>query len=226
MTEQDWLDGTHPYDMIYHKGCRSDRKRRLLACACARRVLRLAPSDAAFRTVIEVSERQADGLATADDLKTAKRAATKRHDALSETMSESAESAAQSACFTAEKEFMYFKMAIEEAQMAVAARRRSQWDAVLRREALAQCRLVVDVFGPLPFRRVVVDPAVLRWKDRTVPRLAQALYVDRRFEDLPVLADALEDAGLNDAEILRHCRRRGGVHCRGCWVLDLLTGRE
>jgi hypothetical protein len=226
MTEQDWLNATHPYEMIYHRGCRSERKRRLLACACARRVLRLAPPGDIFHTAVEVGERYADGLITAADLKAVRRAASKRYNELSEVLSESAECAAQSLCWTLEKEFTHFKMAIEEAQTAAACRRPARWGEALDREARAQCRFVVDIFGPLPFRRVAVDPAVLRWKDGTVRRLAEDIYAGSRFDDMPVLADALEDAGLGDREVLGHCRRRSAAHCRGCWVLDLLTGRE
>jgi hypothetical protein len=55
--------------------------------------------------------------------------------------------------------------------------------------------------------------------------LAQAIYDERAFEHLPVLADALEEAGCTDAAILGHCRQPG-PHARGCWVVDLLVGRE
>jgi hypothetical protein len=55
--------------------------------------------------------------------------------------------------------------------------------------------------------------------------MARAAYVERHFGDLPILADALEEAGCADAAILAHCRS-GGAHVRGCWVVDLLTGRH
>src|SRR5437762_722095 len=61
--------------------------------------------------------------------------------------------------------------------------------------------------------------------DGIIPRLAQAVYEERAFERLPVLADALEEAGCTDAAILDHCRSPG-PHARGCWVVDLLLGRE
>jgi hypothetical protein len=56
-------------------------------------------------------------------------------------------------------------------------------------------------------------------------KLAQTIYLERRFVDLPILADALEEAGCNDPEILAHCRA-AGPHFRGCWVIDLLLGRR
>jgi hypothetical protein len=55
--------------------------------------------------------------------------------------------------------------------------------------------------------------------------MAEEIYAARRFEQLPILADALEEAGCTDRMILEHCRQPG-VHVRGCWVLDLLLGYE
>src|SRR6516162_5823944 len=65
-----------------------------------------------------------------------------------------------------------------------------------------------------------LDPTVLAWNGGTVPQLAQAIYHDRRFGDLPILADALDEAGCSDPSILSHCRS-GSEHVRGCWVVDL-----
>ncbi|HEY1378110.1 MAG TPA: hypothetical protein VGF55_15015 [Gemmataceae bacterium] len=81
-----------------------------------------------------------------------------------------------------------------------------------------------DVIGPLPFRPVAVDPAWLAWNHGTVPAIARRVYDERAFHDLPILADALEDAGCTDADILAHCRQ-GGEHVRGCWVVDLILGK-
>jgi hypothetical protein len=81
-------------------------------------------------------------------------------------------------------------------------------------------------FFPNPCRPApAVDPSWLTWNDGTVAKLAAAIYDGRRFSDLPILADALEDAGCADAAMLAHCRC-GGEHVRGCWVVDLLTGRQ
>jgi hypothetical protein len=63
------------------------------------------------------------------------------------------------------------------------------------------------------------------WLKPKVVRLAQAIYDDRAFDCMPSLADALEDAGCTNADILGHCRS-GGVHVRGCWVVDSLLGKE
>jgi hypothetical protein len=82
----------------------------------------------------------------------------------------------------------------------------------------------------------------LTWNDGIVPRLAQAIYDERSWDRMPILADALEEAGCGDDEILNHCRtgQNGwtpmnaygesfpvtGPHVRGWWVLDLLLGKE
>jgi hypothetical protein len=84
--------------------------------------------------------------------------------------------------------------------------------------------LLREVVGN-PLCRSRVDPAWLAWNGGTVPKPAQAIYDGRAFERLPVLADALEDAGCADQQILSHCRQPG-EHVRGCWVLDLLLGKE
>ncbi len=88
----------------------------------------------------------------------------------------------------------------------------------------AQGGLLHELFGN-PFRRVVLDPAWLRWTDGTVPKMAQAIYDERDFDRLPILADALEEAGCADAAILGHCRFPA-EHVRGCWLLDLILDRE
>jgi hypothetical protein len=86
------------------------------------------------------------------------------------------------------------------------------------------CRVIRDILGN-PFRPVSVDPAWLTWHERTVPKLAQTIYDGRRYDLMPILADALEEAGCTSADILDHCREPG-PHVRGCWVLDLMLGKE
>jgi hypothetical protein len=99
----------------------------------------------------------------------------------------------------------------------------------VRAESAEQMRLFRDLFGPLPFRSVILSPA---WLTPTVVSLAQAAYEQ---QDLPsghldparlaVLADALEEAGCTEVAILDHLRGPG-PHVRGCWPVDLLTGRK
>jgi hypothetical protein len=91
-------------------------------------------------------------------------------------------------------------------------------------ECLAQCRLLRDIVGN-PFRAAVLDPSWLTWGDGASVSLARAIYQRHDFRDLPVLADALEDAGCTEEGLLNHCRD-GGAHVRGCWAVDLLLGNE
>jgi hypothetical protein len=81
--------------------------------------------------------------------------------------------------------------------------------------------LLRDLFGN-PFRPVTLNPA---WRSSAVLKLAEAIYQERAFDRLPILADALEEAGCTDAEVLSHCRG-GGEHVRGCWLVDLVLGKE
>jgi hypothetical protein len=90
-------------------------------------------------------------------------------------------------------------------------------------EGQAQVCLARDIFGN-PFRPGAIDPVWLRWDSGAVMRLAQAIDDKQVFDRLPVLAEALEDAGCTDAAILDHCRGPG-PHVRGCWVVDLILGK-
>jgi hypothetical protein len=87
------------------------------------------------------------------------------------------------------------------------------------RELKAQADIVRDILGN-PFRPVTINPA---WQTSNAVALAQSIYDDRAFDRLPILADALEDAGCDNADILNHCRQPGD-HVRGCWVVDLVLG--
>jgi hypothetical protein len=83
------------------------------------------------------------------------------------------------------------------------------------------CALLRDAFGN-PFRPVAVLP---EWRTDTTVSLARTMYESRDFGAMPILADALQDAGCDSAEILDHCRGPG-PHVRGCWVVDLVLGKE
>jgi hypothetical protein len=87
-------------------------------------------------------------------------------------------------------------------------------------ETVVQCQLAPCVFGN-PFRPVTVDPS---WRTSDVVALARGVYDERAFDRLPVLADALQDAGCEDEQVLGHCRGPG-PHARGCGVIDGLLGK-
>jgi hypothetical protein len=85
-------------------------------------------------------------------------------------------------------------------------------------------KLLQCIFGN-PASTIAINPTWLAWNDSTIPKIAQSIYDDRAFDRLPILADSLEDAGCNNAEILDHCRQPG-PHVKGCWVVDALLGKE
>jgi hypothetical protein len=88
-------------------------------------------------------------------------------------------------------------------------------------ESRAMAEMVRDVFGN-PFRPVTFDPA---WRTEDAVLLAKGMYESRDFSAMPILADALQDAGCDDERVLAHCRGPQQVHVRGCWVADLVLGK-
>ena len=88
-------------------------------------------------------------------------------------------------------------------------------------EARVQADLFRDIFGN-PFRPVAFAP---EWRTDTAMSLARGMYDSRDFSAMPILADALQDAGCDNADILDHCRDEKQVHVRGCWVVDLVLGK-
>lgn len=107
-----------------------------------------------------------------------------------------------------------------------AARRDAASRAMDYQEAILR-----DVFGPLPSGEIRLAPAWLTWNDGTIRKLAQAVYAERLLPEgqldkarLAILADALEEAGCTDPDLLGHLRGPG-PHVRGCWAVDLLHGK-
>ena len=90
-------------------------------------------------------------------------------------------------------------------------------------EVTVQGSLVRDIFGN-PFTHTTIQPVWLAWNGGLVTKLAQAIYDDLAFDVMPILADALEDSGCDNAAILNHCRRECD-HVRGCWAVDLLLAK-
>jgi hypothetical protein len=84
-----------------------------------------------------------------------------------------------------------------------------------------QMEVLDCVFG-IPFRPITLNPS---WLTSTVVSLAQQMYDSRDFSAMPILADALQDANCDNADILNHCRS-ATVHTRGCWTLDLVLGKD
>jgi hypothetical protein len=91
---------------------------------------------------------------------------------------------------------------------------------IWRREQGTHAALLREVFGN-PFRTLSLSP---NWRTDTVLILARQTYDSRDFSAMPILADALQDAGCDNEDILSHCRS-DGPHVRGCWVVDLVLGK-
>ena len=88
-------------------------------------------------------------------------------------------------------------------------------------ERAGQASLLRDIFGN-PFRPVFFNP---EWRTSTVVSLAKSMYESRDFSTMPILGDALQDAGCEHEDILNHCREPG-EHVRGCWVVDMILGKS
>jgi hypothetical protein len=208
MTEAGWLASDDPRPMLECVQTKSsERKLRLLVCAvCRRHRDKITKSE--FREAIEVAERYADGLATEDERVQAWRATDYRsqrrsHSSLARFLAGAHDAVSGSGDFS------------EPDWYALHSFRRTQADA-------AQARFLRDIFGN-PFRPVTLDPA---WLTSTVVALARGIYEGRAFDRLPILADALQDAGCDCAELLDHCRDPQLTHVRGCWAVDLVLGKS
>jgi hypothetical protein len=220
MTEKQWLNARQVETMLahlYHNAIASDRKLRLFACACCRRLWQYL--DERARRVVEGVERYADGLVPGIDLANLWGAAI---DIAGELPRPLPAGAAFAAVVEAARTGAQTPGATSSQDAAAFAAAQAAW--ARRGEKKAHRALLRDLFGD-PFRPVRVQPAWRAWNGGTLVRMARAIYDERRFGDLPVLADALEEAGCADDAILAHCR--GGVeHARGCWVVDQLLGKE
>ena len=219
VTEKEWLAATNPLHPLLHmkrtgpgiQSAPNRRKFRLFACAC---VWRLGPSliTGADRAVIETAEGFADGKITGEQLEATRLSiwannATARPGLLRE---------------------MLGLICRPEIWRAVKVWRRAlheSWEPIRNitsaEEKRTQASLVRDIFGN-PFRRVTFSR---QWRTSTVVTLARGIYQERAFDRLPILADALQDAGCESPDILDHCRGPG-PHARGCWVIDLVLQKN
>jgi hypothetical protein len=224
VTEQQWLArGTNPTWMVNAIRHRlPDRKLRLFAVACVRSILLQARAvhQGEVARVAEIAERFAEGTATARELEAARRDAIpwdREISAATEACNLEARFAAVRTVRAAADAVLGFWLDAHPEH-----RRRSPEAAAARRVELErQTALARCVFGN-PFRPVAMAP---EWRTATVLALAQGAYVEGAFDRLPILADALEEAGCSDAELLEHCRGPD-PHALGCWALDLVLAKE
>ena len=254
MTESEWDACTEPRRMLHFllgtdhpriedveafPACKaSDRKLRLFACACYDRVRHLLDSPLA-QAAVEVAERFAESKVTAEELQRAdarlrgaldtlegrwrasrgaeRTALRPTHAALALAFQATRPEAPKAAYYASSNAYLD-AASLRNPGVASYDRR---FHASQSAEERAQANLLRCINGPLPFRPVRLDAA---WLSGTVV-LARATYEERGWDDMGILADALEEAGCDSDDILSHCRGEG-PHARGCWVLDALLGRS
>jgi hypothetical protein len=217
MTETEWLtcdNALRILEFVRDKTTNS-RKLRLLGCSCVRQVWTYS-GDGPL-SAVDAAERFADGSGS----KAALRRARQHVRAARYALIDAGEAAGERVwpiywlAEVAAAENAYGSVLSEMDRLATDARfmEVNEWSAI--------CNLIRDMFGN-PFRPVVADA---RWRTSIVVGLAEGIYEDRAFDRLPILADALEDAGCDNTDVLAHCRG-DGPHVRGCWVVDLILGKE
>ncbi len=195
------------------------RKMRLFGCACCRRLGGLL-ADARSLAAVEVAERFADGAVTRAALDAARAAARAAVSDLGQPEYRWepdgwAANAAEMVVHGTGK--IYFQLAATRAAEAIG----QSGVRTNAAERALQLALLRDIFGK-PFRPVTFAPD---WRTDTAVSLARGMYDSRDFSAMPILADALQDAGCDSAGVLNHCRVPG-EHVRGCWVVDLVLGKE
>jgi hypothetical protein len=224
MTEQEWRHGVERSPMMNWLRRRgTDRQFYLAGCAAVRMLWDMLP-DQPYRNLIRLLEQYVDGQLGREKLSRAHRSA--------ESAAFAEYGALQNQGLSTRR--LSRRMAPVFATVQ-ASDPRGSWEAafsamVAVEGALGratvnarQCAVLRDIFGN-PFQTPpAVDRAWLAWNDATVAKLAQSIYEDRAFGRLPILADALEEAGCDQAALLDHCRQPA-EHARGCWVLDALLG--
>jgi hypothetical protein len=235
MTEQQWLESADPAAMLdflmkkerwaFVRSKLSSRKLRLFACGCLRPVSQTGC--AAFQRAIEVAERYADGTASRAELKNTYRAAyavadprpwwVRLSDGLADDVWDEPDELSLAVVNVASPNVRKaLQLLLKEALPYLSILYN---DRIVKEGQVPRylCRLLRCVFGN-PFGDAVIDPCCLERSSATVVKLAQAIYDSRRFADMPILADALEEAGCTD-DLVAHCRFPN-EHIRGCWVLD------
>jgi hypothetical protein len=222
MNEKTWLKCTDPRQMLKHLGAvPSDRALRLFSCACCRRAWGFA-RDKRLEPLLLLFEGLADGTVPN------RRREPARERCYTITQADVGHS---QHCLAWEmwggmrKTFVRNDNDLGESAAAAfgyAAGNGSDFHRAKAAERAEQARLVREIFGN-PFRPITFDPA---WRTDTVLTLARQMYESRDFSATPILADALQDTGCNDPELLNHLRAQNEAHFRGCWVVDRVLDRQ
>jgi hypothetical protein len=212
MTEDDWLNHndfatvSKPLRKI-----RSGRKWRLFAIACVRRFWLLVPQE--FQRAVEVAERFVERQAS-DSERAAARPFRLRFTQIQ-----------LAAWYAAGPTREIMRTALSTVPFSVAAAAFKQGLTPSVESGLDSFSdLLREIFGN-PFRECSVEADWLAWNHGTVMKLSQGIQAEQAFDRLPILGDALEEAGCTDESVLAHCRQPAG-HVRGCWLVDLLTNKR
>jgi hypothetical protein len=236
VTEQEWLVCTDPEPGLeFLKGKASDRQLRLFACACCRCIWHLLYEERS-RNAVETVERYVDGLGTYKDLVAAALAAW---DAVVETGTREAaisigdpwELSAHDLPWTpasvaflaiAEDDATSLPDPLYDMRCAISTAKLAAYIIATEKiDSPFQGDFVRDIFGN-PFRPVTTYQTC---NSGNCLAVAKSIYDSRDFDRMPILADALEESGCDNADVLYHCRQ-SGTHVRGCWVVDLLLGKK
>ena len=214
MTEAEWAACGEPQKMLEFLGAKaSDRKFRLFLCACCRSMWHLL-LDSESRHIVELAEQFADGLATKGDLEQANGPAW---NAALYADGLPAKYAERMAVWSARIDPAERTLALVQGELM---KIKQLGQEVPRVALLFRCIFGNPFHPPSP-----LPEGVLAWNDATVRRIAEGIYEERAFERLPILADALIDAGCEQEELIGHFRLEE-PHVRGCWGIDLILGRS
>ena len=219
MREAEWLTCADPEPLLrWLRNRPSDRKLRLFAVACCRRLWDQITDDR-VRKAIEAAEQHAEGQLPAEHHGPAVGEVFRAWKDSGEDGQRPSRVGHHLAGAGHDTICTYRDHILRACRETQAAARLSLPGG--ESEAAIQAALLRDILGN-PFRPVILDPD---WRTSTVLALAREMYESRDFSAIPILADALQDAGCEIAQILEHCRGPG-PHARGCFVVDLVLGKE
>ena len=221
MNEKEWLAATDVwpmFDLLHNRA--SDRKLRLFAVACCRSICHFL-EDKRSQVAVESSEACADGLTTKCQLKQSHTeagwfATNEFEDSPTKLIENPSHASAVAAYWVAHDPLYHHGL-----------RATLHWVGIAQGLAPAEesgrfpsaVGLLRDIF---PFHPATFNPS---WLTSTVLSLTAGIYQEKAFDRMPILADALQDAGCENEEILNHCRQQG-EHVKGCWCVDLILDKK
>jgi hypothetical protein len=245
MTESEWESATSPWPLRNHLtdlDLLTVRKKALFAVACCRRIVYLIRDERSLRA-IETCEAWADGDTDFEEFCDVSVEAFAAARELEQNGSRGEEQLAASAAkWLSPDDSKLFRAAefageaigfqalcrsglvspVTPLNEALAYWRHPTFLGAKATEETAQAELIREMQRN-PFRNVAFQES---WLTSTVLALARQIYQDSDYSLLPILADALQDAGCDSGDVLNHCRDPQQVHVRGCWVVDLVLGRN